>query len=179
MSKDVLMAIASALLGALVGYLIGSLVPTDPFSWVIVCSIGVAAAATLGLAGPLRDVLRSPRSTKLAGEWIQEWGYEKDGETVLVKERLLVTQVGSHLSGSTTSLEVAGPFPMRGTTAVFSGTVVQEGVIEGTWRSTLEGRNYRGLFAGVVARSGQEVTLQWLGLENTGIRKAEGRWTRT
>ena len=179
MSKDILMAIASALFGALVGYLMGSFDSTDPFSWLIVCSFGIAATAAVALTGPLRDVLRSPRTTRLAGEWIQEWSYEKGGESVIIKERLAVTQLGSHLSGSTTSLEVAGPFPMRGSTAVFRATVVQEGLIEGTWRSTMEGRNYRGLFAGVVARSGREVTLQWLGLENTGIRKGEGRWIRT
>ena len=115
----------------------------------------LASVAVLSLLGPVRAMLAGTGKTRLQGNWKQVWTYQNADETVQVEEELRVRQLGRVLRGSARSLQVTGPAPFRSVEQSFEANIVGVGVIEGKWRNTNEGRNYQGVFTGVVSASGQ------------------------
>lgn len=178
MTKDLALATFGAILGAAFGYAISDFKGSSVLSWSLVAALLVASFTTLALMGPLGKVLRPAGRTRLQGKWTQVWSYSKNGQDVRIEEELTVHQFGRFLKGMSRSVRVTGPFPFAAATARFRATVTDTGVIEGAWSNVDDGRNYRGVFTGVVSASGREVRVAWVGTENNGIRHGEAKWTR-
>lgn len=149
------------------------------YHWVLPAIVIVLAVAlVIRSLGPVHHLLASPGAFRLNGHWSGHFEYEKDGRTVRIEEALVISQTGRKVKGQSTSTRIVGNFPLSQATYHFDALVRPDGVLEGTWKNLQIEHRYYGNFLGRVARSGDKIDGNWIGVEDPSTRWGKFTWTR-
>jgi hypothetical protein len=178
MTKDLVLAAVGAILGAAICFGIEKFNPTSVLDYLWMVLLFLALLACLAFLGPLRLILSASGKLRLSGSWTSNWTYQKQGSAVTVRDDLEISQYGRYLKGKAQSTLVSGSHPFPSLTYRLNGAISPDGVVEGRWWNTNEGRRYRGTFQGQIHPGGKRVDLKWLGIAGDGITSGEWTWTK-
>ncbi len=185
---DLRREIALLLLGSVLGAGISLVIEafsshaTSRTAWIYpLLLVVLVAVLVVRSLGPVRQLLASPGAFRLNGQWAGFFEYEREGEgqTVRIQERIVISQTGRQVRGRSISTSIQGDFPLPQASYRFDAVIQPDGIIEGTWKNNQVEHRYHGNFLGRVARSGDKIEGNWIGVEDPSARWGKFIWTRT
>ncbi len=123
-------------------------------------------------------VFQSAGVWHIGGTWRGEWRYVKEGETVIVADRLKVRQWGSFVFGVASSSTSSKRAPFSSFRYRFQGVLNGEGLVEGRWQNIDKGRVYYGVFQLKIARTCNNVSGYWIGSARDELNCGSWMWSR-